>query len=333
MENQITNNIPIMNRIFLNETSFFRHIRTKDSWISVRDPITFPMIIEALISHSAGEIYISGVHATIGFNNLPDIFKNHIKLIDKKGKIAKLAQELFMPLYDEFDITTDGVGTITYKKLPGREEYFSLVSIYMYDFILGLKYNLQVDLKLNEMLNIVDGLLQVSRDRNSRAILSTIRGLFNYYELQSIYSIAPNFSTEKELVENFNILLDDVEYQLLSKENYLLGIPSKIVRAKKDIKRITRKIVSNKKFRACYKLSSIAIQASTKIPPPTFESLQQFSQDEYLPPLINIQSIIDQVRTKYYSSKEGKVIKNESEIPEHLKKEIDEIERRKKILK
>ncbi|MFA5032301.1 MAG: hypothetical protein WC614_04700 [bacterium] len=289
------------NKIFLNIPLFFRNYGENSI---VADGSSLQFIIEECIALSATNIALRANSVIAEFtNNIPEAFKKRIIIIDKKRKIAQQNHAIFEPLIEEFGLDIKGYGnamTIKNKKVDYKlaTQVFSLYRE-TYDFLVGMEYKLQIDININRIKKTLNTLLRISRNPESRAILSILLGIFKTYRPEMIASIKLKSQSPEYLVKLFKEFVQDETYRQLSHQVYFIGFPQYINRSFILVSRLGEKLITKSPFKQIITLSSRGVSAVKHIPLPDSEMYASLIKENYFPPIISLDKCITKAKKNW----------------------------------
>lgn len=286
------------------------------------DPTVFLLTVELLVAHSAGEIIIESWGEYYDqdkefLTSLPQVLRKRVKIIRQDESILKMADSIFLPLFNEFSVDPSGFGSPLIR-LPRHlsrselEAYLAIASSYMTTlrFLYGLKYQLQIDIDTNEFKEKLSICRQESRVPEARANIAIIEGILNCYKSDAIdtLNIIPQ-SGRQRLLNSFLDFLEDSSFNELSKARFALGFPYHFKEPIIRIKQLVRKITSHPEFQHLLSASSQVVSLATRLPLPEAQLLGALLTPKYLPPIVNLEPIWQEVWS---------VIESDSSLAEKL---------------
>ncbi len=264
------------------------------------DKSPFPFLIEELVSQGA-------IHLAIDANSpyfdlivmVPEVLRARIWKIDKQDRCTDQIRGVMAPILRETGITLDGPLTTSGPVMSQCGHAVSLLCIRdLRPFLLGLEYQLQIEIDLQGIrsrLAVLDGCLSSSE---SRAHLSMLRLIFGAYETRKVNELQLSPASPAQAVEAFERFVADSTYKELSTQSRLIGFPLLNDRAITQLDRLTNLLVTNSPLRHLVALGTKAIEIATKIPMPDSKALESLMVEEYLPPIVSLDSVREKALSK-----------------------------------
>ncbi|MGB7061041.1 MAG: hypothetical protein WBF13_01650 [Candidatus Zixiibacteriota bacterium] len=295
------NSVGKLNRILVTETSFWKELREGGKYVGEeRDFSSFRFIVEELVAHSATEIAIIPLFHDQLLPCLPTELRKRVAIVDHRFEQLRATHSLLTPVYEEFGIRPRG-GAFKIRRVSNcpedlNTERIPLLAMLLYDFMLGLKHGLHVDIDLKFVQGVLEELAGIARSPEGRARVSILQGIFNCYRPRRTTSLTIPKVADRKLLRMFDDLVEDVTFQELSRERYLLGFPTRLKRSLTNIKRCARDILDKKPFQGVFDLSSKIVHAATSVPVPDSEFAKSLLNQKYLPPVVSIGPLLEKAR-------------------------------------
>lgn len=209
----------------------------------------------------------------------PLSLQKRIEIIDRKGKDFNRVINYLKPVHDEI------------MDSPLILSYNTIVD-FLYKLLLASKYNAEADVSQSKFIgDFIQLLKDQIDDAEANFRLDQLFGVYsNYSNPLKIETFAtyPNISIPS-IYHKISDFLDEAEIIELSKNRYLLGIPSKAKTALIKMKKGIRHFFSEKKYEkyigAATELTQIVgITEGIKIP--NIDYFRELYSSEYNPPLV-----------------------------------------------
>ncbi|MCK4858738.1 MAG: hypothetical protein KAT58_12260, partial [candidate division Zixibacteria bacterium] len=247
-----------LNRVLLESGLFARRYRTGSGCEGVVvDGSCVPFLIEEFVSLAATEIVIPSSAFEAAFvGRLPEKLQRRVKVVDvtdtEKQRIA-IAQ----PLAEEFGVEIVPMGLYYAKHVP-EDIAAALGGLYfaLDHFLIGLRYQVQIDINLQHLRESVNKLLGVSRNPQARANLAILAGILRTYNSLPFDSFELRAQPADRLLGLFEEFLADETYRHISNNCYMLGFPERFQRARDMLSRLTRQLVRKPLFKPLLTLAS-----------------------------------------------------------------------------
>lgn len=320
-----TTHEPLYNRVLLYESAFFRPYIAKDGLKGkFADGSSLPFLLEEIIAHSARQIAVAPTNTSSFVDALSPQWRKRVYLVDEKGKIKSSLIRLFKPIGDEFGIKFNTSG-VTFKKSQVREDLkghtFNAFQS-LYPFLIGVQHQLQIDVNIDSLSRSLKEVRIALNDTETRRKLAALEGALHSYKptiVPGLMSISPRSSDFADMIGE---LLDDELYCALSDAAQKIGFPDRMKKSCDNMLRKARKVVRKSIFKGVYNVGSIGITAATQIPVPKEDTVQALLGSKYLPPVIDLKSIVTRARKSWILAEPIPIPPSFVEIGELLK--IDE---------
>ena len=216
----------------------------------------------------------------------PPSLVSRIEVVDKNRGIYNKVTRYLQPVSEE--IEEDDI------VLRGAYAY---VFDFLYKLVIASKLHAEADVhQLLFVGSYIDTLKQNFKDAEAKFRLDQLLGIYySYQKPEKIDTLTPCLDARNIRIRQRVLgLLDEVEILELSKNRYLLGIPSKAKVAMKKIKKGVREILANKEYSGQIVAATDLIQilgSSKGVPIPStnvYELLKSIQMPPYNPPLIDL---------------------------------------------
>jgi hypothetical protein len=291
------------NRILLPQIPLFEEISPKYMQVHGR---LLPFLLEELISLGVVEVIVSDSwRYQKELNELPQAFKNRI-VVSTPGKSEQIAAKIFEPFFDEFGLQASA-GAVQYVRAP-NEQYKTTVDAGVsafFDlpkFLHALSHKAQVQFDPADILANLTLLKEGSRSSEMRANASVLIGIFSSYQPATHDSIVVQATAPQELVQRFTDFTEDLYYQELSKEIHALGAFKTAIQAIPKINRAVRRFFERNVNKQAIDFGSRAVTVATGVPLPTSSLADSLLADQYLPPVVDLNSAISKAKVNWAKS-------------------------------
>lgn len=277
--------------------------------IEVLDLSSLQFLIEEFMVLCATKIAIpedSEIVSSIKY--LDPVFRNRVVLIDKKRQSYRKLGAILAPIQEEFQVRLtklDYPGAFSLsveKEVP--EKLHKAIPILFFNlrtFLLGIEYELQIELDLNSIKEATDTIRQNSKNPETRITLASLQGLFETYEQQKITSLGILPTAYEENLSLFQELIEEQIYKIMSNQSHSIGFPSLLHRSVTNIKRLTKQLLTETPYKQIITLSTKFISAAMKVPIPESEWAASLIRKKYLPPVISFDKAIEKAHEAWKS--------------------------------
>ncbi len=252
-----------------------------------------PIVVEELVSRSAISIAIRPGNVSHFIDELPEVLKRRVQLIDDSSAFQH-TKALLNPISEEFEVVLDEHGALVgNKRLPkSLDRALTYLFFELSTYLLGMQYQLQVDIDLERFQKSIKIIKDSARNPDGRAVLAALLGILRTYRKQDLAALAALPDAKSELVELFSQLIEDQTYIENCANAYGIGFPGRLKRCLVLIRRGCESIVSRKPFKQMFNLGSRAVEAATCVPMPNSEVTERLLKRDFLPPMVKIRPII-----------------------------------------
>lgn len=263
------------------------------------------MILEGFVSLSVAEIVASKDAQQVLEEQAPPQLLRRVSYIDRTESDKKHAS-FVAPIAAELGITLEphrAVRNAPDQVSPALVLALDVVHLVLQDFFVGLDHRVQVHLPHRETSRAVAVLREGLRSAENRARLAALEGVLNLYTDESVASLSPKDLHASAVVGAFAEMLRDDLYHSLAAQAYGLGIPIRAKAALAAMKDAVRGILGRSAVRHLFDLGSKGIAVATHLPIPDSSQTADLLGDEaYLPPLVDIYSVIDRAHKTFQTS-------------------------------
>lgn len=319
---------PKYNRVLLNGSAFFRPYKTKGGGNGMfADGSSLPFLLEELVAYSARQIAIPPSNLAGFVSSLPEGWRRRIALVDENRTIVTGLLKLFEPIGDEFGMQFSSTSIEYTESQVGLEElrrHAIGAFVSLYPFLIGLKHQLQIDIDAPGLARLLQEVRLGLTDKETRRKLATLEGALRSYAPSTLPGLKCLAPTAPDLADILDELLDDEIYRSLSNDAKKVGFPSKMRQAKDDMLRKARAIVRKPQFKGVYGVSGVGLAVATQIPAPDNDTVQSLLGAKFLPPIVDIRTIINRARKSWFQTKPDPVPPPGVEIGELLDFEDDD---------
>ena len=245
-----------------------------------------------LLRASAQKIYISS-NVPASFPNVEEIVRQYpaglasrIEIVDKDGKIFNRVRRFLQPIYDEISSTQHE-----------KESGYPLAFDFLYKLAIASQFQAEADIHtLARMGYHIDRLKRIVKDDEAKFRLDEIYGIYYLYQKPEEIDTLTMLPDVRETAVHQRVLdlLDEAEFMELSRQRYLLGLPSKARIAMMKIRKRIKEILVDKKYSQKIAATQDMIHLLSsytgyQIPLPNVsEILASFNVYSYNPPLVDL---------------------------------------------
>jgi hypothetical protein len=216
----------------------------------------------------------------------PQSLASKMEVVDKDRGINNKVRNYLQPILDEIE-----------EGNSAARAGYAYVFDFLYKLVVASKFQAQADIhQLRFVGNYIDSLKGFLQDEEAKFRLDQLFGIFHSYrkpeKIDTLTLLMP--SRNISIHQRVNDMLDDSEIVELSKNRYLLGIPSNVKIAMKKIKKGISKILTNEKYSSQIAAATDLIQildSSARIPVSSAaiqDVLKSIQLSPYNPPLIDM---------------------------------------------
>jgi hypothetical protein len=237
-------------------------------------------------------------------DSLPDTFRRRIVLVDVEDACTAKSRALMLPIFEEFGVEADN-DLIRYSHSPSLSDRLALSIINLTEglrtFLVGLDYQLQVDVQVGHMQEDIRKILTVSRDPLSRASLTTLEGILNTYEPQTIDGIALKSTAPNRLIAVFDDLVHDGSYRQFSSNTKALGRPQQLAFYIRRVRDAARNVLVSPNLKSLVKPGQRVLLASGHLPEVESELYEDILQTRYLPTVVSLREPVQRAKKTWRS--------------------------------
>jgi hypothetical protein len=254
------------------------------------------LTIEELVSVGAMELAVdfSASEFPSFLESMPSALRDRVVFVGDASLRARV-EKILSPVYEELGIESiaGGFGLTFHKSNHANDEYVMNVFSNLYDFLVGARNYLQIDINFPDFLVAVNRLRHNLRNPAARANLAVIEGILRTYENQRIDSIGVRSSAAPRAAALFAEFAGLEPYRELSRAARAIGNPEKLVQASREFSQISREFVQSRDGEQTLQLTNKRILASTGPgnENPATELRLQLNPEGFLPPIISFASV------------------------------------------
>jgi hypothetical protein len=280
------------NRILVpTSLSTIRLLQTEEASYIASDASALQFFVEEMVRRGAVQIAVDGYSSFFGaVNRFPDAFQQRIKKVDRKQRSVQKALAIMDPVLKEFSIECRKLSHMVLP--PSTQPEIGVAAIRVTNtlqrFLLGLEYQLQVEIDLQATRESLDLLLNHTSTPQSRSHLATLQGILSHYEPTAITTVEVKGTPPGELLQHFARFVEDEHYRNFSGGSRLFGFPTRLERALVLVRRFAEKLVTQSPFKQMLDIGSESIKAATGIPLPDSELGRSLLKNQFLPPVISL---------------------------------------------
>jgi hypothetical protein len=291
-------------RVLPSRTGVFRKFKDSSGEGLVRDGSFLPFLIEELVALGVIDIAIPMTSAdSLFIHLLPASLRRRVVLVDKGLRSVKDLQAIFTPIAEEFQIEPKGLAlTLQAKLSEDLQRAIGTLYLSLYDFLVGLENELQIDIDLPSTRASIATVRRSSRNPNSRANLAILSGILESYQLRTPDSLVLRSSAPDRLVSVFQEFIQDETYRLLSTQTHSLGFPAHLQRSLIILGRLAKQIAAKERFRQLVCVGSRVIAAATHVPVPDDETFAHLVRKGYLPPIVSLDKAFQKAKEAWKSA-------------------------------
>jgi hypothetical protein len=243
---------------------------------------------------------------------LNPFLQNRIKVVDTNGRVGEQARAILAPVVHGLggqliptEPGTPGALSIPLTVEPEHSQAVGWLFPRLYDFLLGLRYGLHVDIDLEGFKGRLHLLRSVVTDSSASMTLATLHGLLSTYRAVELPGIALTSHATSEQIAFYKAFIEDSSYQELSKSAGAIGSIGLDMRHMVEMMaRTARSIVQKPFFAPVSNLVTKLVSASTSTPVPDSELARSLLSRSYLPPIVSLSEAISDAHQRWLVSKE-----------------------------
>lgn len=283
--------IKALNEILI--TPFITFLYMKDAK-QVAVSLPFDVFAKYLVRTAAYKLYLTMPEVSgseklkKAVKSVPPSLAHKIEIADKKRAIYNKVLTYLKPVYDEL---------LTKDSKMSTDATIGPIFDFLYKLAIASKLQAEADIASIEYVGpVLDRLRRKIKDDEASFRLDELHGIYYIYQKPmsidalTIYPGSSGCSISQRVMD----LLDDAEIVELSRNRHLLGFPSKVKIAMKNIKKWTAKILTKRKTKSQLSAATDLIQtvsssAGVEIPlAETLEIIKSIQMSPYSPPIINL---------------------------------------------
>lgn len=256
----------------------------------------FASMLEEYIAHGAISIAIPKSSPEVKtISEMPLLLRRRVRIVNDDPEEESI-ERLFYGIRRELGITiSEDTRQLKFPKMVPSELVTAVLSAIANTKRLMLAYNnqFQAEVNVENATKAFRFTRQHISDVNSKLILAQLEGLLRYYESAKYDSCAPKAGTGIELINAFDELANDKDYNRYSDEIRNLGSPQTRDTALFRLKELSRQISTKKFIGVSWDYLSKVIKVWTGIPIPESKELSAFTNEKPLPSLIDMRAARD----------------------------------------
>jgi hypothetical protein len=262
--------------------------------------------VEELVGQGAIHLAIDANSAYYGMVDLlPDQFRNRIWKIDANDACTQQVSAVLKPFLADLGGEMSGPSSFSWRSRVPEEAILALSNFAqdLRDFLLGLRYQLQVDLNLARSMSRLSIFASFATSPDSRVHLAMLRQIFGAYDQREVRQFDLRPASPSQRAEAFQRFVDDVEYKHRSAQSRLFGFPAMAGRALTKFDSLTATLSRSSPLRNLLALVGTTIGIATKVPAPNSQMLESLITDAYLPPIISLQASVLRARRAWRTAR------------------------------
>ncbi len=254
------------------------------------DGSSLPFIVEELISQ--GAIHLALDSPSFYFraaDALTPSFKKRVWKIDEHDKCGDRIYAFMAPILKEAQLNYSGHhtwGSTMFSRLG--KAVAELCDEHLRPFLLGIEYQLQIDINLRRIRSRLKVLNQYLSSSDSRAHLAMLNMIFGAYQRHPVNELVLKPASAQQRAEAFQRFIEDATYRQLSTEARRFGFSRLVRRAIKEFERLSEYLISSSPLRQFISMGVGAVAAVTKMPAPSEKLLASLTTEAYLPPIVSL---------------------------------------------
>lgn len=294
-------------RVLLPDSALvFRTLRDSEgNAVYASDGSILQFMVEELIRLGVIDIAISGrSQLSRVVQSLPDTFRRRIVLVDAENACTAKTRVLMLPVFEEFGVEADNdLSGYRYRSSLSHQLSLSIISLTenIRTFLVGLEYQLQVDVNLDRIKEDIRTVLAVSRDPLSRANLTTLEGILRTYEPRTIDGIVLKSMAPDRLIAIFDEFVHDESYRDFSSNTKSLGHPQQLARYIHKVRDAARNVLASPDLKPLVRPGQRALLASGHLPQVESEPYEHILQTRYLPTVVSLREPVQRARRTWRS--------------------------------
>jgi hypothetical protein len=230
---------------------------------------------------------------------LPEVFGRYVQVVDSVparrrcfAVFGRVAEELRVELDGDERVVRGGQDAPTMDRLmtlfDGAEMFLS-----------GIAHQAAIDLDLARMKEAVTHVRGQLRSPEAREVLARFEGILATYEPVATPALRGSPGASADQVRAFLQLLEDREYEELSRTTLALGFPARSRRAVQLMRRRIDGLLTRAPFKQIFNLGAQSVTAATQVPVPDSEAAHALLNSGYLPPTFMIDEAMVQAARRW----------------------------------
>jgi hypothetical protein len=218
--------------------------------------------------------------------------RNRVVFVGDRALRANV-ETILSPIYEEFGVESTHGGFSLEFNTPSESNAHECIGVIwtsLYDFLLGVKNRLQIDIDIGMFLFAVQQLRHRSRNPAGRAHLAVIEGILRSYEARTVDSVGLRPTATAEAVTLFNQFAGLETYRKLSEVALSIGSPARLLDATEGFSGLSRNLVSSSELAQSLELRPRRIIASHLAAEQDLLRAVRPNAEGFLPPIVSFAS-------------------------------------------
>lgn len=289
-----------MNKLLISRTNHKYYNKKEGIIYNYFSENILPFLIEEIAASLTTQVLVPNeILDSKLIENIPAVIKKRIVPLRKIEKIISRAEIFISPIAEEFKFLPNMEWyrvTSQVHPIVDSEESARICFMTNYIFrhlvllLIGVKYKCQIECDLKTIILFASNILRSSRNPKSRFNLKVLISLAKSYKKVSVPSLLYQSDLSKEHLLEFEKLLLDEEYDILSKDAFSLGNPTKIRNTLERIRVKATLLVNKEHYVLFFKLFNRMIHAVTGLNLYEKEDWSHFEARTYYPPVVSFDS-------------------------------------------
>ncbi len=174
----------------------------------------------------------------------------------------------------------------------------------LYTLILGIEYQLQIQLDLVGMKERLEALGSLVHRARARIVIAELRAVVNSYRTVEVPELGLIPGCEVEMMRQFDKFVRDAEYAALSRETVGLGVPGLLKRSSKRMGNLVRALARRDWVAKLATIGSRVVAAVTSAPDVTDDVVgKTILKPRYLPPIVDLSAPLQRTRLAWLNGR------------------------------
>jgi hypothetical protein len=267
-------------------------VRKRDGEVVIgTDYSCFAYMLEEYISYGVFSIIIPSSSPEISLvNDLPDLLRKRIELVDDENDNEAVARVLFN-LQNEFNIKLlQDDNSLSFPKGIDRTTESQIRQIHadLKRLAFGFNHGVHIEFNISHSADNIREVRKKVQNADTRVVLSHIEGVLSHYESVSFGSIVPKDSSPKELISIFDRLLNDPEYSAFSRSVSRLSEVKTRQRTLVEVREVARRLSSSRLVGATWDYITKVLKVWPGIPLPESKDLAGIISGRTIPAIVDL---------------------------------------------